>query len=258
MILHDHRDLIDHRDEYLRAARELNSRLSKIHAAPLLFVEYAVGLEPEAFAAFFSAIRELEQISACIDIGHVGIRQVRKTYALAHPDEDICALKSASIDLPSRMPDIARAVPAALPAVLALTESIAALGKPLHLHLHDGHPLAPVSPYGISDHLSFLAQIPLPFEFRGRRSVPLMFGPEGLFQIVHRTLQAMGDAPVSFTLEIHPTDGRLALSDAARLFGHWQDKTNAEKMNHWLATLAESHALLLQAIDGRLILVDGE
>ena len=53
---------------------------------------------------------------------------------------------------------------------------------------------------------------------------------------------------LSFTLEIHPTGGRLGLADAAGLFRHWTDKTNAEQMNHWLSVLQVNHALLRQAI----------
>ncbi len=249
MIVHDHQDLVHRPEEYLAAAANMNSRLRSIQHAPLLFVEYAASLAPEAFARFFSAIRGLDRISACIDVGHVGIHQARKDYAALHPGEDVCALKAHPSHLPSRMPDIERTVASALPAVLSLTESIAALGKPLHVHLHDGHPLSRLSPFGISDHLSFLTEVPLEFEFRGRPSVPLMFGPAGLTQIVAHVLHATGNVPVSFTLEIHPAHGRLALGDAAALFSLWQDKTNAEKMNYWLHTLSENHALLRQAID---------
>jgi hypothetical protein len=45
------------------------------------------------------------------------------------------------------------------------------------------------------------------------------------------------------TLEIHEHDGRLPLGDAAPLFRHWQDLTNAERMNHWLAVLADNQAI---------------
>jgi len=166
-----------------------------------------------------------------------------------HPGEDICALKSQPPELLSRMPDVERAVASALPVVLSLAESIAALGKPLHVHLHDGHPLARFSSFGVSDHLSFLTEVPLGFEFRGRSSLPLMFRPAGLSQIVACVLHAMGEVPASFTLEIHPVDGRLALGEAAALFSHWQDKTNAEKMNHWLSIIGDNHALLRRAID---------
>jgi hypothetical protein len=249
MIVHDHLDLVDRPQDYLRAAADMNTRLGGIQRAPVLFVEYAAGVEPEAFARFFSTIRDLDRLSACIDIGHVGIRQARKEYAVLHPGEDIRALKSQPPELASRMSEVERAVKSALPVVLSLAETVAALGKPLHLHLHDGHPMARFSPFGISDHLSFLTEVPLEFKFRGRSSVPLMFGRAGLTQIVACVLRAAGGAPVSFTLEIHPVDGRLALGEAGALFSHWQDKTNAEKMNHWLRTLGDNHALLRQAID---------
>ena len=81
---------------------------------------------------------------------------------------------------------------------------------------------------------------------RGRRSTPLMFGPAGLGRLVAKAIEAIGR--VSFTLEIHPTGERLSLGDAAPLFGHWLDKTNAEQMNHWLSVLGRNHALLLEAI----------
>ena len=96
-------------------------------------------------------------------------------------------------------------------------------------------------------HLSFLSEIPLRFEYRGRRSVPLMLGPAGLRRIVAKASEAI--SVVSFTLEIHPTFERLSLGDAEPLFGHWRDKANAEQMNHWLPVLARNHALLLQCID---------
>jgi hypothetical protein len=129
-----------------------------------------------------------------------------------------------------------------------LIEQLGELGKPVHFHLHDGHPLSTFSPFGISDHLSFLMEMPLNFEYRGRRSVPLMFGRAGLHQIVRKAVRAIGRERVSFTLEIHPVSGRLALGDASPLFSHWTDKTNAERMNQWLGVLRENHAALLEGL----------
>lgn len=248
MIIHDHEDLARHPGDYRRAAKELNARLLKIDRCPFLFVEYAAGLDPEVFADFFSNIRELDRVSACIDIGHVGIRQARKAFDRVHPGKDVCELKSEPSNLLPLMADIESAVKSALPTVLNLVESIAVLGKPMHFHLHDGHPLSTFSPYGVSDHLNFQAEIPLSFEFCGRRSVALMFGCDGLSQIVAATLRSIDGAPASFNLEIHPTHGHSPLGDAAGLFHHWQDKTNAEQMNHWLSVLAQNHALLREAI----------
>ena len=249
LMLHDHRDMAMRPDEFVRAAREMNSRLQPIARCPLVFVEYAAGLEPEVFADFFESIRELEKISACIDVSHVGIRQAQRAFAQIHPGEDVCALKSQGSSLPHVMADVDAAVDSALPAVLNLIAAIGALGKPVHFHLHDGHPLSTFSPFGVSDHLSFLMEIPLAFEHRGRWSVPLMFGSAGLFQIVAQALKSIGAARVSFTLEIHPTFEQLPLGAAAALFGHWRDKTNAEKMNRWLAVLQANHRLLQAGIN---------
>jgi len=247
LVCHDHTDMAWRREDSLGAAREMDSRLAKIDRCPTLFIEYAVGLEPDTFARFFSSIRDLTRVSACIDIGHVGIRQARAAYSEIHPGQDICALKTQDALLPQSMADVEAAVNAAAAKVLELVDRIGALGKPVHFHLHDAHPLSTFSPFGVSDHLSFLTEIPLRFEYRGRRSVPLMFGPAGLGRIVAKALAGIG--PVSFTLEIHPTADRLALDDAASLFGHWQDKTNAEQMNHWLSVLARNHALLRESIN---------
>jgi hypothetical protein len=148
------------------------------------------------------------------------------------------------------MPDVAASVGSALPAVLDLIRVLGSLGKPLHFHLHDGHPLSTFSPFGVSDHLSFLAEIPLPFEYRGRRSAPLMFGPDGLAQIVKQAVERVPPAPVSFTFEIHPTFERRPLDDAAQLFAHWSDKANAERMNHWLWTIASNQRLIAPPAGG--------
>jgi hypothetical protein len=247
LVLHDHQDMARRREDFLRAAWEMDSRLGKIGRCPMLFVEYAVGLEPNTFAAFFESIHELARISACIDIGHVGIRQARAAYSAVHPGQDICELKSQDTLPPQVMADVEAAVMAAAAMVLDLVESLGALGKPVHFHLHDAHPLSTFSPFGVSDHLSFLTEIPLRFEHRGRRSVALMFGPAGLGRIVAKAIEASG--VVSFSLEIHPTWDRLALGDAESLFGHWRDKTNAEQMNSWLSVLGQNHALLLECID---------
>ena len=122
------------------------------------------------------------------------------------------------------------------------------LGKPVHFHLHDGHPLSAFSPFGVPDHLSFLAEIPLNFEHRGRLTTPHMFGPAGLAQIAGKAIEVIGRERVSFTLEIHPTNERLSLGDVSPMFTHWVDKTNAEKMNHWLSVLSENHRLLKSSL----------
>ena len=75
-----------------------------------------------------------------------------------------------------------------------------------------------------------------------------MYGPEGLRQIASAVVEHCGNRPLSLTLEIHPTFEQLPLGDAAGLFSHWVDKTNAEKMNQWLGVLAANQALLQKTL----------
>src|ERR1051326_4137584 len=110
MVCHDHTDLAWRREDSLRAAWEMDARLAKIDCAPMLFIEYAVGLEPDTFAGFFVSIRDLRRISACIDIGHVGIRQARAAYSGTHPGQDICALKSQDDLLPKVLAEVEAAI----------------------------------------------------------------------------------------------------------------------------------------------------
>jgi hypothetical protein len=249
MVIHDQPDLISRSDDFVEAAKEMESKLAQIRACPLLFVEYAAGLEPRMFARFFESIRDLAHVSACIDVGHVGIKQARNTFADMHAGEDICALKNQPAKISEMISDVETAVGSALPTVVDLIAAIGKIGKPVHFHLHDGHPLSTFSPYGVSDHLSFLMEMPLNFEYRGRRSVPLMFGRAGLHQIVKHAVQSIGRERISFTLEIHPPAGQLSLGDAATFFSHWLDKTNAERMNYWLAVLRENHIALSEALN---------
>lgn len=245
-VIHDHPELPNRPEAFRGAAEALNTGLAALNDGPLLFVEYAVGLEPEVFAGFFRSIRELGRVSACLDTGHVGIWQARKAFARRHPGLDVCAVKTRPDQLPQYLPDVQQAAATALGAVLDLLTAIGSLGKPVHCHLHDGHPLSNFSPFGVSDHLSFLSEIPLPREVDGRRSVPPMFGPAGLRSILERALQCVGPAQLSLTLEIHPTFERRPLGEAAPLFAHWTDKTHAEQMNHWVETLAENARLVAE------------
>jgi len=248
LVIHDHPMLAENPREYLRAAQALNARLHPIQNCPWLFVEYAAGVELEAFLHFVEAIRPLDRISVCVDIGHVGIQQTRNAYFQKHPRVDVCTLKSQPAQIQEALPEVESAMASALPAVLGLVQKLGPGGKPVHFHLHDGHPLSTFSPFGVSDHLSFLTSIPLGFEHLGRRQARLMYGPGGLFEIIAQAIQAIGGERLSCTLEIHPPAERLPLGDAEQFFHHWRDKTNAEKMNAWLSVLGENHRLLQLAI----------
>jgi hypothetical protein len=181
--------------------------------------------------------------------GHVGIWQARHFYSRNHPGEDVCSLSPDDRQLPDLLHDVQDAVRSALPTGLSLINALGRLGKPLHFHLHDAHPLSTFSPYGVSNHLSFLLRIPIPFAYEGKSSLGLMYGPTGLFEIISESIQMLGAGRLSYTLEIHDADGRLPLRDGANLFRHWRDKTNAERMNQWLWVLLENHQLLGLAME---------
>ena len=99
--------------------------------------------------------------------------------------------------------------------------------------------------------VTFLTRLPVPFSYQGRRSLSMMYGPAGLASIVSAAVQACRPGEVSFTLEIHQVEGRLPLADAARLFPHWRDTTNAERMNYWLSVLGENALLVSESLAGR-------
>jgi len=213
-------------DELLAGLRRLGDRLDRTPERPMLFLEYAAGHELDWFLEVAERLRDLPSVGACVDVGHVGIARARAAYARAHPGHDLARLQPGDPRLPGLAAGGQAAVATALPAVLDLTRSLGRLGKRFHLHLHNGHPL-----------------IPVPFEFQGRWSLDPLYGPAGLAAIVRAAAQAGGDG-ASLTLEIHQAEGRRPLGDAAGLFGHWRDLTNAERMNHWLLVLSENAALV--------------
>ena len=142
--------------------------------------------------------------------------------------------------MPDLVAEVQDAVGSALRDVLDVIRSIGSLGKHVHFHLHDGHLLIP----GLPDHFTFLTRLPVPFSYQGRRSLSMMYGPEGLASIVSAATGACRPEAVSFTLEIHQVEGRLPLADASRLFARWRDTTNAERMNYWLSVLGENAMLV--------------
>jgi hypothetical protein len=244
-IVHDQAEIEHHFDDYLDAVRELESNMKDDGDTPYVFIEYAAGLRIETYIKFLRSIRDLKRISGCIDTGHVGLRHAKDTYAGKHQGKDIFVLKPGSPELPELIGDVQDAVRSSLDALLYVVRELSVLKKPLHFHLHDGHPLSTDSPFGISDHLSFLTRIPIPFEYEGRELLRPMYGPSGLSKIIGESLKLLGADLVTFSLEIHPTEGRLPLGDAAHFFRHCKDKTNAERMNFWLSVLSANHLLLL-------------
>jgi hypothetical protein len=245
LVVHDKREMAAQTDRLLAALRELNARLCERPDGPLVFLEYAAGLDRGWFVEVAERLQAAERVSCCIDVGHMGLRQATARFGEGHPDLNLKKLSPVDDRLPDLVADVQDAVGSALPHVLDVTRSLARLGKPLHFHLHDGHPLVE----GLRDHFSFLTRLPIPFSYQGRRSLSMLYGPGGLASIVSSALEACPPQGVSFTLEIHQVEGRLPLADAAWLFPHWQDTTNAERMNYWLSVLSENAMLISQHAD---------
>jgi hypothetical protein len=246
LVVHDKKEMAGRTGDLVAGLRALGARLGRAADGPMLFLEYAAGLELDWFLEVAERLADVPSVGACIDVGHVGIARARAGFARAHPGLDVAGIRPGDPRLPELAADVQAAVGTALPAVLELTRSLGRLGKRFHLHLHDGHPLIP----GLSDHFSFLTRVPVPFDHQGRRALDPLYGPAGLAAIVRAAAEA-GGAGVSLTLEIHQAEGRRPLGDAAGLFGHWRDLTNAERMNHWLLVLTENAELATCALQRR-------
>jgi hypothetical protein len=134
-------------DDYLAALRDMAWRSEKIQGAPYIYIEYAVGLNLDVFIRFFDAIRDMEGVSSCIDIGHIGLWQARATYAQDHPGKDVCAMMAKDPNLPEVIDDVQTAVESAPDAVAEVIRALCQLEKPLHFHLHDGHPRFTFRPF---------------------------------------------------------------------------------------------------------------
>jgi hypothetical protein len=244
LVVHDKAAMGQRTGDLVAGLTDLGARLERQSDGPMLFLEYAAGLGLDWFTDVAERLREVPRVGACVDVGHVGIAEARASFSRHRPGLQLTGLQPADPRLPELAADVQAAVASALPAVLFLIRSLGQVGKPFHLHLHDGHPLIP----GLSDHVSFLTRVPVPFEHHGRRSLDPLYGPAGLAAIV-QAAAGNGAAPASLTLEIHQVEGRRPLADAAGLFRRWRDLTNAERMNHWLAVLGEHAALVTAALD---------
>jgi hypothetical protein len=248
LVIHDQVEITKAFDDYLAALTRLAKRLKSIDNSPWIYVEYAAGLSPELFIDLFKSINGIHRIGCGVDIGHVGLWQARNTYAEGYPGEDVCALWPGHPKLPALIEDIQKAVGSAITGVIHVIRALGKIQTPVHFHLHDGHPLSTLSPFGISDHLSFFEKIDIPFTHKGKKQLNPMFGPQGLARLIGEAMRHLGPERISLSLEIHPTDKRLPLGEYGHLFGHWQDKNNAEQMNCWLSVLIKNYELVRKVL----------
>jgi hypothetical protein len=245
LVVHDQPDMGGQTASLVAALRELDRRLARTPSAPMVFLEYAAGLEPSWYVEVAEQLTDAALVSCCIDVGHVGVRQASARFARDHPDISLRSLSSGDERLPGLVTDVQHVVAQVVFDVQDMIRAIGRLGKHVHFHLHDGHPLIP----GLADHFTFLMRLPVPFTHQGRQSLAMMYGPEGLAQIVAAATDACGLDRLSFTLEIHQVEGRLPLGDAEGLFRHWPDPANAERLNYWLSVLTQNALLVDKEAD---------
>jgi hypothetical protein len=238
LVVHDKPAMAERLPDVVDAMRALGMPTLGRGGRPMIYLEYAAGLPVDLFATLGEQLADVERASLCIDIGHVGIEHARSV--TLHSPSGV-AWSNLSLTDP-RLSEVVEQVQAATESarmvVVELIRRIGAIGKPVHFHLHDGHPLVPRP-----DHFSFFSRFPVPFEVAGVYALSPLFGPDGLAVVLDEAVRSCAPVDPSFSLEIHQVDGRLPLGAAAELFTHWRDLTNAERMNYWLGVLADNHLL---------------
>jgi len=261
LVTHDSRLFETEPAQALEVLREADRRLSTVPDSPMLFVEYASGIAPLAFASVFEQLRraeEGERLHRRGARGHPGLSARLRRDRPARPRH----LHPPAGDPRPRAASSTRSRPRsskALPTVLSLVERLTSLGKPVHFHLHDGHPLSPLSPYGVADHLAFLQPIRLPFNRPGEgQMLSGMFRPAGLRTIVRAALAKLPSKRVSFMLEIHPRPAVSRSASTPPLFSHWADTTNAERMNYWLENLVRTSMMVRATCPASSVKPSGE
>jgi hypothetical protein len=234
LVAHDKRGMQPRVPDLVTALRRVGDRTH----GPTVFLEYAAGASLEWFADVASQIAELPRAGVCVDIGHAGLAEVRRRLAAVMPDGT--HVRSDDPGLAAVVPLMQRAMDESVAAVCALIDELGATGCAVHFHLHDGHPAI----RGLSDHLGFLTRLPVPFEVDGARSLPQLYGPAGLAPVLQHAVESIAGERLSLTLEIHQAQGRLPLDDeAAALFIHWRDRTNAERTNYLVSVIAANHVV---------------
>jgi hypothetical protein len=247
LVVHDKAGMAERLADVVATLRALGTPDPARAGKPMVYLEYATGLPTDAFVSVAEQLSDVELASMCIDIGHVGIQHARDTPLTSESGAAWSHLSLTDPRLPEVVEQVQAAVRSAVRAVLEVIDRIASIGKQVHYHLHDGHPLV----QGLSDHFSFFTRFPVPFEVDGAYALPPLFGPVGLAAALDHAVRGSPRGNPSFTLEIHQVEGRLPLDAAAELFAHWRDLTNAERMNYWLSVLADNHLLATTLLEQR-------
>ena len=118
LVVHDKREMAGKTDRLLAALRELNAHLCQRPDSPLVFLEYAAGLDRGWFIEVAERLQAAERVSCCIDVGHIGLRQATATFERRHPGLDLKKLSPVDDRLPGLVADVQDAVGSALPHVL--------------------------------------------------------------------------------------------------------------------------------------------
>src|SRR5215475_14993568 len=106
LVVHDKREMGAQTDRLLAGMRELNARLARRPDGPLLFLEYAAGLDRGWFVEVAERLQDAERVSCCIDVGHVGLRQAAARFGDSHPGLDLKTLGPVDDRLPDLVADI--------------------------------------------------------------------------------------------------------------------------------------------------------
>ena len=163
LVIHDQPEMAGRIPEVVSAMNRV-TKTERHLDGPTVFLEYAAGMEPERFVELAQQIVDIQGASVCIDIGHIGIRESRRRLAQIHTNLDIDTLRKEAGRAPELISDVQSAIRSSRQGVLDMIRAIGKIGKPLHFHLHDGHPLI----RGLPDHFSFLSRLPVPVNWDDR------------------------------------------------------------------------------------------
>jgi hypothetical protein len=167
LVVHDKAGMVDRLPDVVAALRALGTPAPAHAARPMIYLEYATGLPVDSFVAVAEQLADVELASLCIDIGHVGIQHAKSLPLRSSSGAAWSNLSLTDPRLREVVNEVQSATQSALQAVLELIGRVGSIGKPVHFHLHDGHPLV----RGLADHFSFFTRFPVPFEGTSQLSV---------------------------------------------------------------------------------------